>query len=75
MVGWLDYYEIPFIVVLTKSDKLPRSKMPNYLKAAGDTFAKYRFCKDVIPFSSISGEGRSEVLAIIEEQVTASTAA
>jgi GTP-binding protein len=75
MVGWLDYYEIPFIAVLTKSDKLPRSKMPNYLKAARDTFAKYPFCKDVIPFSSISGEGRSEVLAIIEEQVTASTAA
>lgn len=75
MVGWLDYYEIPFIIVLTKSDKLPRSKMPNYLKAARDTFAKFNHCKDVVPFSSVTGEGRSEVLAIISEQLTASTAA
>jgi GTP-binding protein len=75
MVGWLDYYEIPFIVVLTKSDKLPRSKMPNYLKAARNTFARYQWCKDVIPFSSITGEGRAEVLQIIGEQVTSSTAA
>ena len=75
MVGWLDYYEIPFIIVLTKSDKLPRSKMPNYLKAARTTFQRFQFCKDVIPFSSITGEGRSEVLQIVAEQVTASTAA
>ncbi|MBM2839476.1 MAG: putative GTP-binding protein EngB [Bacteroidetes bacterium] len=75
MVGWLDYYEIPFIVVLTKSDKLPRSKMPNYLKAARTAFARFQWCKDVIPFSSITGEGRSEVMQIIQEQVTSSTAA
>jgi len=75
MVGWLDYYEIPFIIVLTKSDKLPRSKMPNYVNAARDTFARFRFCKDVIPFSAVTGEGRSEVLNIITEQVTASSAA
>jgi hypothetical protein len=49
--------------------------MPNYLKAARTTFARYQWCKDVIPFSSITGEGRAEVLQIIEEQVTSSTAA
>ena len=75
MIGWLDYYEIPFIVVLTKSDKLPRSKMPNYVKAARESFSRFRFCKDVIPFSAVTGEGRSEVLNIITEQVTASSAA
>lgn len=65
MVGWLEYYEIPFVVVMTKSDKLPRSKMPTYLRNAKASFQKFALCKDVIPFSSISGEGRTELLGII----------
>ena len=27
MAGWLEYFGIPFLVALTKSDKLPRSKL------------------------------------------------
>lgn len=69
MVGWLEYYEIPFVVALTKSDKLPRSKMPTYLKNAKSGFARFTFCRDVIPFSAISGEGRSELLGIIAKHV------
>jgi GTP-binding protein len=69
MVGWLEYYEIPFVVVMTKSDKLPRSKMPMYLRTAKSAFARFGFCKDVIPFSSITGEGRTELLAIIAQHV------
>jgi GTP-binding protein len=65
MVGWLDYYEIPFVVALTKSDKLPRSKMPTYLREAEITFARFSFCKDVIPFSAITGIGRGELLKTI----------
>jgi GTP-binding protein len=70
MVGWLDYYEIPFVVILTKSDKLPRSKMPMYLKNARSAFTKFSLCKDVIPFSSITGEGRNELLGIIAQHVS-----
>ena len=69
MVGRLEYYEIPFVVALTKSDKLPRSKMPTYLKNAKSSFARFTFCRDVIPFSAISGEGRSELLGIIAKHV------
>jgi GTP-binding protein len=68
MVGWLEYYEVPFIVVLTKSDKLPRSKMPQYLRTAKSVFARFAFCRGVIPFSSITGEGRSELLQDIGGQ-------
>ena len=75
MVGWLEYYEIPFVVALTKADKLPRSKMPNYLRAARQAFARFSFCKDVIPFSAISGEGKPEVLQIISQHVATTSAA
>ncbi len=71
MVGWLEYYEIPFVVVLTKSDKLPRSKMPTYLKNAKAAFARFTLCRDVIPFSSLTGEGRSELLGIITQHIVA----
>lgn len=69
MVGWLEYYRIPFVVVLTKSDKLPRSKMPAYLRSAKEKFASYTFCKDVIPFSSITGEGKNELLNIMTQHL------
>jgi GTP-binding protein len=69
MVGWLEYYNIPFLVALTKADKLPRSKMPNYVKAAKDVFAPFTNCKDVIPFSSVTGEGKQQVLHIISQHL------
>ena len=69
MVGWLDYYEIPFLVTLTKADKLPVSKMPRYVQAARNEFARFGYCKDVIPFSSITGIGKTDVLGIISKQV------
>jgi GTP-binding protein len=70
MVGWLDYYRIPFIVGLTKSDKLPRSKMPAYLKGVRTHFEQFPYCKDVIPCSSITGEGKPEMLAVISRHLT-----
>lgn len=69
MVGWLDYYNIDFIVALTKADKLPVSKMPRYLQTARETFGSYARCKDVIPFSAISGIGKNEVLRSIAEVI------
>jgi GTP-binding protein len=69
MVGWLEYYEIPFVVALTKSDKLPRSKMPMFLRNAKSAFQRFLLCRDVVPFSSISGEGRNELLGIIAQHI------
>jgi len=70
MVGWLDYYGIPFVVALTKADKLPTSKMPKYLQAAKDVFNRFSNCRDVIPFSSISGLGKSDVVKAIGKHVS-----
>lgn len=69
MVGWLDYYEIPFLVALTKADKLPTSKMPRYVATASESFTRFPMCRGVLPFSSITGLGKSEVVKIIAEHL------
>ena len=70
MVGWLDYYEIPFVVALTKADKLPASKMPRFIEEAWKRFTRFGHCRDVIPFSSISGLGKSEVMKAIQHHLS-----
>lgn len=68
MMDWLDYYEIPYLLVLTKADKLPASKLVKQL----DVY-KVRFnsqltegsCRGIIPFSIMTGEGRSDLLKLI----------
>ncbi len=69
MVGWLDYYTIPFLVAMTKADKLPVSKMPRYVSTAKQTFARFPHCRDVIPFSSVSGLGKPEIMKSIAEHL------
>jgi GTP-binding protein len=69
MVGWLDYYSIPFLIALTKADKLPASKMPRYLEAARENFGRYAHCRGVVPFSSITGLGKTEVLGAVARHI------
>lgn len=73
MVGWLDYYSIPFLIALTKADKLPASKMPRYLEAARENFGRYTHCRGVVPFSSITGLGKNEVLTAVSQHICADT--
>ncbi len=69
MMDWLDYYEIPYLLVLTKADKLPASKLVKQLDAY-----KVRFnsqltegcCRGIVPFSIMTGEGRSDLLKLID---------
>jgi GTP-binding protein len=69
MVGWLDYYEIPFLVALTKADKLPRSKVGAYVAEAQRIFSRNPFCREVLPFSSVTGDGKNEVMAVIAQHI------
>lgn len=69
MVGWLEYYDIPFLVALTKADKLPRSKVAHYVQDAKSIFAPFTKCQDVIPFSAITGEGKAHTLHVIAQHL------
>ncbi|MCX6161547.1 MAG: ribosome biogenesis GTP-binding protein YihA/YsxC [Ignavibacteriae bacterium] len=67
MVSWLEYYEISYAMVLTKSDKISKNKMEKQIYRASKIVNNDDLCRDFIPFSIITGEGKSEVLALIYE--------
>ncbi|MBV6479413.1 MAG: putative GTP-binding protein EngB [Ignavibacteria bacterium] len=67
MVSWLEYYEIPFSIILTKADKISANKMQKQIYRASKIVNNEDLCIDYIPFSTISGEGKNEVLKLIKE--------
>lgn len=67
MVSWLEYYEIPFAIVLTKSDKISSNKMQKQIYRASKIVNNEDLCIDYIPFSTMTGEGKYEVLKLIED--------
>ena len=68
MIEFLKHNEIPFIIVMTKADKL---KVKEYQKRLEES-AKELECADgakIIPFSSVTGRGSEEIISAIEEAV------
>ena len=65
MVSWLEYYEIPYAIVLTKSDKISNNKMEKQIYRASKIVHNEDLCKDYIPFSIISGEGKNDIVNLI----------
>ncbi len=66
MINFLIDSGIPFVVVLTKADKLKKTQREERLKALQTELP----CADqitVIPFSAETGEGIEEIRAIVEE--------
>ena len=69
MMDWLEYYEIPYLLILTKSDKLPVSKLGKQIEAYRERFQGQLTegcCRGIIPFSVVSGEGKSDLMKMIE---------
>ena len=67
MVSWLEFYEIPFAVILTKSDKISSNKMQKQIYRASKIVNNEDLCIDYIPFSTVTGEGKNEVLKLVED--------
>ena len=66
MINFLIDSEIPFVVVLTKADKLKKTQRQERLKAL-KTELPCGGQVTVIPFSAETGEGVEEIRGIIEE--------
>ena len=64
MIDYLITSELPFIVILTKSDKLNKTKRQESLANIENEFSKYENLT-LLPFSSITGEGLEELKDII----------
>jgi GTP-binding protein len=69
MVNWLEYYEINYAIVLTKADKISSNKMERQIYRTSKIVNNDELCKDYIPFSAISGEGKDTVVKLIEESL------
>ncbi len=66
MINFLIDTELPFCVILTKSDKLNKSERAKRLEALKDEIPCFSQIT-VIPFSALTGEGTEEIRAVIEE--------
>jgi GTP-binding protein len=69
MINWLEYYEISYCIVLTKSDKISTNKMERQIYRTSKVVKNDDLCKDFIPFSSFTGEGKNTVLKLIEDSL------
>lgn len=66
MIEFMAENGFPFLVVLTKADKLNKTERAARLAAYEAIFAEFEGLT-VIPYSSVTGEGRDELLSIIRE--------
>ncbi len=66
MLNYLIECEIPFVVVLTKSDKLNKSEREKRLAALREELADFEGI-ECIPFSAVNGEGVETLRAILDE--------
>lgn len=68
MLQWLRHYGIPFAVVATKADKLSRSRALQNLKTV-QTELDLSGGQPPVLFSALTGQGRDEVLQVIENWI------
>ena len=65
MISFLKQFEIPFAVVLTKSDKLKKKEYTSQKELIINELGNPEY--PVIPFSSVTGEGVEEIKCVIEK--------
>ncbi len=74
MIRWLDFYTIPYGIILTKSDKMPRHKIQLRVTEIEKIIRQQsEHCKAVLSYSSFSNEGKPELLSLIGNAVALTT--
>jgi GTP-binding protein len=67
LLGWLDHYRIPFLPVLTKTDKLSKVQVQRRTRQVEEMLTKALHLKrHPILFSAKTGEGKDVLWSIIE---------
>jgi GTP-binding protein len=69
MIEWLEYYEIPFAVILTKSDKISRQKVHQRKMTVKEITRELQKCIDILTYSSVTGEGKSALVSLIHTSI------
>jgi len=71
-VEWLVRHSVPFVLVFTKTDKVPAAAVQTNIAAFTDRVsAWFEKLPAVFTCSAETGQGRQELLGVIDEQLTA----
>lgn len=68
MISFLHNSGLPYIVVLTKLDKLKKSEVNKNLAMIGETLKEFEDIR-LFPFSAQTGEGAESIIGVINESV------
>ena len=68
MISFLHNSGLPYIVVLTKLDKLKKSEVNKNLAMIGETLKEFDDIR-LFPFSAQTGEGAESIIGVINESV------
>ncbi len=69
MLEFLRHFDIPYTVILTKSDKLNRTEYKNRCELILEELGEFGDGVEIIPFSAQNGEGVEKIREIIEAQI------
>lgn len=69
MLEFLQYHNLPYAIVLTKSDKLNKTETEKRLSAIHDELGPLADGVPIIPFSALKGTGTEDIRSIIEKVV------
>lgn len=72
MLDFLHQVERPYIVALTKSDKLNKTEYKNQLEAITNQISEFEPLA-IIPFSAVKGEGKEEIIEWLQKSVEEKT--
>lgn len=67
MIDFLQQIGLPFVVVLTKADKLKPTQYKKRLEELGTELPNLGTGVQVIPFSSVKGQGSEQLKTVIEQ--------
>lgn len=65
MISFMEQMNLPFIVVLTKADKLKKKEYERKVNSISEELNNPKY--PVIPFSAVTGQGIEEIKSLIEQ--------
>ena len=69
LIEWLENNRKNFVIILTKCDKISKSKIEDRKKQLEYLVQNCSQVVEVLPHSSVSGLGRNQLFAIIKKQM------
>lgn len=69
MLDFLYQMDIPYAIILTKSDKLNKSEYEKQLSLIKEELGELGEGRNIIPFSALKGNGKEDILNLIESLI------